>query len=246
MQLVAVVATQGWRQVSDLLIAFGLASVIGLEREFRQKAAGLRTHTLVGVGAALFMLVSKYGFFDVIETNRVVVDPSRVAAQIVSGIGFLGAGMILVRRGDVKGLTTAASIWLTAGVGAATGAGLTLLAAVTTGIYLFIAFTFPFVTHVVRQHAQDQSVLRVTYPDGQGILRRLLATATDRGFVIDEVATETDEEHANHNGTDGAHLVKLTLQVHGRTPVSDLATALSELPEVHAVVARNTDLPDFP
>ena len=110
---------QGWRQAGELGLALLLSAVIGLEREMRQKNAGLRTHTLVGVGAALFMLISKYGFTDVLEPGRVVLDPSRMAAQIVTGIGFLGAGLIFVRRDSVRGLTTAAAVWVTAAVGAA-------------------------------------------------------------------------------------------------------------------------------
>lgn len=82
---------EGWRQVSELGLALLLSAVIGLEREVRQKSAGLRTHTLLGVGAALFMLISRYGFGDVLEPGRVVLDPSRVSAQIVTGLGSLGA-----------------------------------------------------------------------------------------------------------------------------------------------------------
>jgi putative Mg2+ transporter-C (MgtC) family protein len=102
---------EGWRQAAELGLALALSALIGLEREIRQKNAGLRTHTLVGVGAALFMLISKYGFTDVLEPRLVVLDPSRVAAQIVTGVGFLGAGIIFVRGGSVRGLTTAAAIW---------------------------------------------------------------------------------------------------------------------------------------
>jgi hypothetical protein len=87
----------------------------------RQKSAGLRTHSLVGLGAALFVLVSTYGFFDVLDQDRVVLDPSRVAAQIVSGIGFIGGGLIFVRRDSVRGLTTAAGVWVTAAVGTVAG-----------------------------------------------------------------------------------------------------------------------------
>ncbi len=105
----------------------------------RQKNAGLPTHTLVGVGAALFMLISKYGFAGVLRPGQVVLDPSRVAAQIVSGIGFLGAGMIFVRRDSVRGLTTTAGVWVTAAVGAAAGVGLPVLAALSSGIYLTVA-----------------------------------------------------------------------------------------------------------
>ncbi|MFD0774894.1 MgtC/SapB family protein, partial [Streptomonospora algeriensis] len=115
---------QGWPQLVALGVALVLCTLIGLERELRQKNAGLRTHTLVGVGAALFMVVSKYAFFDVIRNEDITLDPSRVAAQIASGIGFVGAGVIFVRQDIVRGLTTAATIWVAAAVGTAAGAGL--------------------------------------------------------------------------------------------------------------------------
>src|SRR4051812_47407669 len=123
---------QGPKQLGELALAFGLSTLIGLEREWRQKSAGLRTHTLVGVGAALFILVSKYGFGDVLVGDRTVLDPSRIAAQVVSGIGFIGGGLIFVRGDIVRGLTTAAIVWVTAAVGMACGAGLALLAIATT------------------------------------------------------------------------------------------------------------------
>ena len=124
-------ATAGWHQMADLCVALALSTVVGVEREIRLKDAGLRTHALVGLGAALFMVVSKYGFTDVLQAKTVVVDPSRVAAQIVSGIGFIGAGLIFVKRESVRGLTTAA-------VGACAGAGLLVLAAFVTGLYLVV------------------------------------------------------------------------------------------------------------
>src|ERR1700683_321078 len=116
-------AGQGWLQIGELAMAFVLSALIGLEREIRQKSAGLRTYTLVGVSSALIMLVSKYGFTDILENGRVVVDPSRVAAQIVSGIGFIGGGVIFVRKDLVRGLTTASIVWLTAAICMAEGAG---------------------------------------------------------------------------------------------------------------------------
>jgi putative Mg2+ transporter-C (MgtC) family protein len=97
--------------VSRLILAAVLGSVIGFERERLNWAAGLRTHMLVCVGSALIMLVSAFGFADVLGQKDVVLDPSRIAAQVVSGIGFLGAGSILMRGEVVKGLTTAASLW---------------------------------------------------------------------------------------------------------------------------------------
>jgi putative Mg2+ transporter-C (MgtC) family protein len=111
-------------QAGDLALALVLSALIGAEREMHQKSAGLRTNAIVGLAAALIMLVSKYGFADVLGPHS-TVDPSRVAAQIVSGIGFIGGGLIFVRReAFVEGLTTAAIVWLTAGIGMACGAGL--------------------------------------------------------------------------------------------------------------------------
>jgi uncharacterized membrane protein YhiD involved in acid resistance len=130
-------------QLGELTLALVLSSLIGLEREIRiMKSAGLRTHTLVGVAAALLMLVSKYGFGNVIVPYQIVLDPSRVAAQIVTGIGFIGGGLIFVQRDIVRGLTTAAGIWLTAAVGMACGAGLPVLALFVTGTYFLVMFGF--------------------------------------------------------------------------------------------------------
>ncbi|HTW20517.1 MAG TPA: MgtC/SapB family protein [Mycobacteriales bacterium] len=206
---------EGWQQIGELALAFGLSAVIGLEREIKQKSAGLRTHTLVGVGAALFMLVSKYGFTDVLEANRVILDPSRMAAQIVSGIGFLGAGIIFVRQDSVRGLTTAASIWVTAAIGAAAGAGLPILAVVGTAIYGLVALAFTAVSHRLPRSSYAESVVRVRYPDGKGMLRQLLSITTASGFAIDETTTKVE---------DGS--VELMMHVHGRSSPHDLISRL--------------------
>jgi putative Mg2+ transporter-C (MgtC) family protein len=140
---------QGISQFVELGIAFLLSASIGLEREIRHKSAGLRTYTVVGTAAALFLLISKYGFTDVLVADRIVLDPSRVAAQIVTGIGFIGAGLIFVRDDRVAGLTTAATVWLVTGIGMACGAGLPLLAVAATVAYFIVALVFPFVLSVL-------------------------------------------------------------------------------------------------
>jgi len=127
-----------WEMILRLALAAVLGSAIGIERERLQWNAGLRTHMLVCVGAALFMLVSAFGFADSLDRPHVVLDPSRVAAQVVSGIGFLGAGAILFRRDKIRGLTTAASLWTVAGVGLAAGGGMYVAAAGSTAIILVI------------------------------------------------------------------------------------------------------------
>ncbi len=141
--LISEINGQGAKQFVELGTAFLLSAAIGLEREFRHKSAGLRTYTIVGTTAALFLLISKYGFTDVLVEGRIVLDPSRVAAQIVSGIGFIGAGLIFVRVDKVQGLTTAATVWLVTAVGMACGAGLPLLALFVTFAYFIVAFIFP-------------------------------------------------------------------------------------------------------
>lgn len=124
--------------VLRLVVSAALGSVVGLERSRREWAPGLRTHMLVCLGACLFMIVSAFGFGDVLGTPNVVLDPSRIAAQVVSGIGFLGAGAIIMRREMVHGLTTAAGIWAVAAVGLAVGGGLFLAAIVATALMLAI------------------------------------------------------------------------------------------------------------
>jgi putative Mg2+ transporter-C (MgtC) family protein len=237
---------EGWRQAAELGLALVLSAAIGLEREIRQKSAGLRTHTLVGVGAALFMLISKYGFTDVLEPRLVVLDPSRVAAQIVTGVGFLGAGLIFVRRDSVRGLTTAAAIWVTAAIGSASGAGLPVLAALATVIYFLVALVFPIVTGRLPQSSTAISAIRVRYPDGRGILRNVLREASERGFAIDEVSTEpVDGRHASGPArASGTPTVEVTLHVHGRRSVNELAAALSDLDGVQAVLARDANAAD--
>jgi putative Mg2+ transporter-C (MgtC) family protein len=121
-----------------LIGAAVLGSMIGLERERLLWAAGIRTHMLVCVGSCLIMIVSQYGFSNILTHEHVVLDPSRIAAQVVSGIGFLGAGAILARGEIVKGLTTAASIWTVAAIGLAVGGGLYLAAGASTVIILII------------------------------------------------------------------------------------------------------------
>lgn len=115
-----------------------LGGCIGIERKRRFKDAGFRTHFLVGLGSALIMIVSKYGFMD----SGIPIDPSRLAAQVVSGIGFLGAGTILTNKGNVTGLTTAAGLWVTSAIGLAIGSGMYLLAILVV-VLVLIGLEYP-------------------------------------------------------------------------------------------------------
>ncbi len=145
-----------------LAVAAALGSLIGLDRQRFDKAAGLRTHMLVSVGSALVMIVSAYGFDPVLSPGRVTLDPSRVAAQVVSGVGFLGAGAILQRKKAVHGLTTAAGVWAVAAIGLAAGGGLFVAATAATVLMLLILSTFKPLEQRISGHRRRRSLtLRV-------------------------------------------------------------------------------------
>jgi putative Mg2+ transporter-C (MgtC) family protein len=185
---------QGPRQITELFVAFGLTSLIGLEREIQGKSAGVRTQTIVGTAAALIMLVSKYGFFDVLSAGTVMVDPSRVAAQIVSGIGFLGAGIIIFRRGSVHGLTTAAAVWESAAIGMAAGSGLLLLAVIVTAMHFLIIVGFMPLARRLTARLSGAVRVHVTYEDGRGVLREILETCTRRDWQLTDLAADPEPE----------------------------------------------------
>jgi putative Mg2+ transporter-C (MgtC) family protein len=233
-------AGQGWMQLGELALAFLLSALIGLEREIKQKNAGLRTYTLVGVAAALFMLISKYGFMDVLAPSRVVLDPSRVAAQVVSGIGFVGAGVIFMRRDVVRGLTTAASVWVTAALGMACGAGLPVLAIATTIAHFIVMLVFPKLVERLPKPRRSTNDLQISYENGRGVLPQILVRCTELRFMIDRVRMEREgalteardevEDHAR--GLSPAlsrEAVSLAIQVRGKRPIEHLIGRLMEI-----------------
>jgi putative Mg2+ transporter-C (MgtC) family protein len=213
-------------QLGELTLALVLSSFIGLEREFRMKSAGLRTHTLVGVAAALIMLVSKYGFTDVIAKYTVVLDPSRVAAQIVSGIGFIGGGLIFVHRDIVRGLTTAAVIWLTAAIGMACGAGLPLLALFVTGAHFLVVYGYPPIT---RRILSERGELLVEYVPGSGVVQEIIGTCTGFGFTVQEITVQ--QHDVNESGEKRA--VQLLLS--GRRGMEALVVSVGDIKGVMSV-----------
>ena len=222
---------QSWVQFGELALALVLSTLIGLEREFRAKSAGLRTRTLVGVAAALIMLVSKYGFGDTIVRYAIVLDPSRVAAQIVSGIGFIGGGVIFVQRDVVRGLTTAAIIWLTAAVGMACGAGLPLLAVFVTAAHFLVIYGYLPVAHrILTEHAH----LHVRYTPGKGAVEKVMQLCTGSGYIIQALAVEQTE--SSSEGETRA----IQFQVTGRRGVEALIVAIGD---IKGVIAARTAPP---
>ena len=217
-----------------LVVAFILSAVIGFERQRKLKSAGLRTHTLVGVGAALFTLVSAYGFSAVLGTH-VALDPSRIAAQIVSGIGFLGAGVIFVKQNAVTGLTTAASIWVTAAVGMACGAGMPVLAAVATVLQLCAVWLLGYVGRMIRS-SEHESVIIVRYRQGQGALRSMLAFAAEQGFEVLVTGSKSIEKPGK--------AVKVEAQLRLRNHRKEASELLEEFSDVPGVVGVRIEAQD--
>ena len=173
-----------WELLVRLLVACICGCIIGVERSFRQKEAGIRTHIILALGAALMMIVSKYGFFDIAEMdmNSLRADGSRIASNIVTGISFLGAGVIFVRGGSIKGLTTAAGIWATAGVGMALGAGMYTIGIVCTigmiVIQLILHKFMPFSENM------ETNIISIKINEGSQALEEITEQLTQAGIKV--------------------------------------------------------------
>lgn len=219
-------------EIQLLGLAFVLCAIIGVERQISQKSAGVRTHILVGVGSAGFTLVSAYGFASLVG-HGVNYDPSRIAAQVVSGIGFLGAGVIFMRRDVVRGLTTAAAIWLTSAVGMACGAGMPTLAVAMTVLHL-VAMVL--VTPLARRlpSLDTRRALTIRYVDGRGVLRDILGVAGEMGYA-------TTIRSTRQVAVEGGAVVVARMQFRGRPALQTLMSELAQLPGVEAIDVNADD-----
>jgi putative Mg2+ transporter-C (MgtC) family protein len=182
----------GWDAFLRLLFACALGGLIGFERELRDREAGIRTHLLVSLGSALFTIVSAYGFHEFLTAGGDVVraDPSRIAAQIVTGIGFLGAGAIIREGLSVRGLTTAATLWVVAAIGMACGAGYYWPAAATTGLTLFALWPLRLLGYrVIERIKPEEDRVTIEVKEGHS-LAQLLANV--HGVRHIEVEDEAD------------------------------------------------------
>jgi putative Mg2+ transporter-C (MgtC) family protein len=189
----------------EVLVRVGLAAAlggaIGMEREIREREAGLRTHMLVSVGAALFTLVSAYAWhdFDFSTPEGIVFDPTRIAAQIVSGIGFLGAGAIIRQGLSVRGLTTAATLWVVAAIGMAAGAGYYAAAVLTTGLVLFSLWPLRILAHRVTTRFQtEEGRLALELPAGTTTAAVVGAVEEAGGLVRSLEFQQEDERKLVH------------------------------------------------
>lgn len=208
-----------WDLTLRLAIATILGAIIGLERERLDRAAGLRTHALVSVASALIMIVSTYGFPLPPDGVPGVFDPGRVAAQVVSGIGFLGAGVIIFRENTVRGLTTAATLWAVAGVGLASGGGLYVAAAVATAFMLLIqAGLKPVERRFFAKHAHLHRVV-LEVDRGADVLESIQRAV--QATPVRLRSMEFDRE-----GPEALETIELALLADGQDDVVDLVSRL--------------------
>jgi putative Mg2+ transporter-C (MgtC) family protein len=221
-----------WELIARLLLAAGLGSVIGIERERSVRSAGLRTHMLVSVGSCLIIIVSAYGF-DSVLGDHVVLDPSRVAAQVVSGIGFLGAGSIILRNEAIKGLTTAASIWAVAAIGLAAGAGLYTAAIASTLIILAIlAGLKPLeARYTARRTSLD---LQLTARTGETSLAALERALGGHGTRVRQLVVQHDDGGGHDD-------VTLILDRVSSRDAAEIMLGLERLPFVLSVSEKGPD-----
>jgi putative Mg2+ transporter-C (MgtC) family protein len=202
-------------------LAAVLGGVLGLERELREREAGLRTHLLVAVGSALFTIVSAYGFREFLNSGASVVraDPTRIAAQIVTGIGFLGAGAIIRQGLSIRGLTTAATLWVVAAIGLAAGAGYYSAAVITTAVALIALWPLRAVAfRMVRRFRGETGLLLVQLPAGES-----------PASVIDSVDQEARIEGLELGQEGDRRNLELRVELRPQQRAQDLVAKLADV-----------------
>jgi putative Mg2+ transporter-C (MgtC) family protein len=214
---------------AEILLRVGLAAVlggaIGFERELREREAGLRTHLLVSVGAALFTMVSAYAWTDwrFSTEEGLVFDPTRIAAQIVTGIGFLGAGAIIRQGLSVRGLTTAATLWVVAAIGMATGAGYYAAAAITTVLVLVSLWPLRIVAHRVSGRFRPEEGRLVVELGAGATAGSVLATVEEAGAAVKSLEFEEERD---------LRRVDMRVRLERGRDAADLIDALTRAEEV--------------
>lgn len=209
-----------------LLVATAMGAAIGLEREYHAKDAGLRTHLLVALGSCLFMILSIYGFDFMLDRDHVSFDPSRIASQVVTGIGFIGAGTIILQKQVVRGLTTAAGLWVTAAIGLACGNGMFFVALVSTAIVLV-----------------SLGLINVFLPNFSQHDRRVMFHVLDYEVlteILDNLRKErisvlNYEMHKDSEENDGKMLVSLEIRMKRYNNVKEITSILKNFEKVELV-----------
>ena len=183
-----------------ILLSVILCGIIGIEREWRGRSAGLRTHLLVGVGSCIIMIISIYGFPAIFGEKR---DVARLAAQIITGVGFLGAGAIIHKNDGIKGLTTAGTIWIVMAIGIACGSFNFIIAIITTFVVFFVLTIFK---KVEAKMSNKKMIIVVTAPSDKPVLAKILSISKEFNCTANTLSTDL----VNQNGVS---MVQFTFQI---------------------------------
>ena len=188
----AILNSVEWTYMLRILVSCICGSLIGFEREKRSKNAGIRTHILVSLASSLMMIVSKYGFYDVIITEGITIDASRIAAGVVTAIGFLGAGVIFIRNENTIGLTTAAGLWGTVGIGITIGAGMYITGIAST----ILVIVLQYLLHAKIFHASTQlsGKVKITLEDKSISIKDIYTLLKKKGFGIKSITIEEEKD----------------------------------------------------
>lgn len=224
-QLNCVGAIDIYSIITRLVLSMLLGGFIGWEREYRKQSAGLRTHILICLGATLMMLISIY--MPQSFPNFQNGDPGRIAAQVVSGIGFLGAGAIFSLGGSIRGLTTAASIWIVAAIGLAVGSGMYLGAVVATGLVLLVLILF---RRIEKQLFQEDvmKVLKITFETTKIESEKVF-------FILEQYGIVTQSVNVYQSKSKRRTRMELYVQVPIKTPIKDLYKDLNNIQHVAGI-----------
>jgi putative Mg2+ transporter-C (MgtC) family protein len=224
-------------------IAVVLGGLIGIEREWGDHPAGFRTHILVCLGSALIIMLSMYGFSQFVTEPNVRLDPARLAAQVISGIGFLGAGTILRTGKTVSGLTTAASLWVVAAIGLAVGAGFYFGAFTTTVLVLVSLFVLNKLEKKLTRHRKNREI-KILLLDEPGNLKMMIGLISNLGIHISHLQVDTTDEGEGHEDSAGPLMLKVRLEVKMVKPhmLQMMLDALTTMKDVRSI---ETDIPIF-
>ena len=210
-----------WDYLIRIVVACLCGGLVGLERTKRLKEAGIRTHIIVALGATLIMVISKYGFSDVVGA-----DASRIASNVITGISFLGAGVIFVRGGSVKGLTTAAGIWATAAIGLALGAGMYTLGVLCTALMILLQIALHKFLPGDMQSAKE--LLLVISKDYHTVMPKIRARLAEMKVLVAGVEMEKLEN--------GDVRVVMEVRIHKDNVSDELLDLADEFPEIKSIV----------
>jgi len=215
-----------WTFVTRLLAAMAMGAAIGFEREYHAKEAGLRTHLLVALGSCLFMIISIYGFDFMLGRDHVSFDPSRIASQVVTGIGFIGAGTIILQKQAVRGLTTAAGLWVTAAIGLACGNGMYLVALITTAVVLI---SLGLINVYMPYFSQKEHTITFQVADYQTLTEVLENLRKEKITVLNY------EMHKDVEENDGMMLVSLEIRMKRYDNIKGISSILKNFEKVELI-----------